>query len=103
MRNADFPNSLASRTLGRYVKDEGSIYVIGMLNDKKDGHGTLMLANGKKYIGPFKNDQVNGYGSYYWPSGAWYQGGYLDGKYHGYGRYHLPSGEEREYLHEAGV
>lgn len=34
-------------------------------DDNKEGHGTLFLSNGEKFIGTFDKDFVNGPGTYY--------------------------------------
>ena len=48
----------------RWEKYEGQF-----VEDFKEGHGTLYLANGAKYVGEFKQDMVNGNGTFYRTNG----------------------------------
>ena len=60
--------------------------------DKKHGKGTLVSPSGKLYNGEFINDLKEGYGIMNYPSGAIYEGYWKHGKMHGTGKYKYDSG-----------
>ncbi len=53
------------------------------IDDKREGHGTLLLTNGSKYIGLWANDNKHGYGTEFDPhgivlrEGLWQSGYYV--------------------------
>ena len=61
-------------------------------DDKRNGRGTLTLADGSKYEGEFRDDKRTGRGSLTFQDGAKYVGEFRDGKFNGRGTYTFPSG-----------
>ncbi|HKK79258.1 MAG TPA: hypothetical protein VJ933_06495, partial [Phaeodactylibacter sp.] len=53
--------------------------------DCVNGQGTLVRADGIKYVGQFKNGKFHGIGICYWPDGGRYQGEWEEGYPHGQG------------------
>lgn len=55
---------------------EGLIFFIlgEVSNGKRNGFGTLILANKDKYQGQWKNDLKHGIGYYYYANGEFYKG-----------------------------
>lgn len=62
---------------------DGSVYIGGIHNFKKEGQGTLTYVNGDVYEGQFADDQINGVGKLTYASGDVYEGNFENG---------LPSG-----------
>lgn len=58
----------------------------------RNGHGTLTLPDGAKYVGEFKDGKQNGQGTVTSPDGTKYVGGFKDGKPTGKGTTTLPNG-----------
>lgn len=63
--------------------------------DCVNGQGTLLQANGIKYVGQFKNGQFHGIGICYWPDGGRYQGEWKEGLPHGQGSRLLDNGKQQ--------
>ncbi len=59
-----------------------------------NGFGTLLFADGSKYVGDFKDGQRTGSGEYSWSDGGRYVGDFKDGKAHGYGTYLFADGSK---------
>ncbi|EGR30240.1 protein kinase domain protein [Ichthyophthirius multifiliis] len=58
--NTKFDYKDFSQIKNQWIKYEGEFNF-----DKKQGFGTIFLANGEKYIGNFKQDKIHGYGMFY--------------------------------------
>ena len=56
-------------------------------DDKANGYGIYLHANGAKYEGEWKDDLQNGYGIETWSDGSRYEGYYLVGKKDGKGQF----------------
>ena len=69
-------------------------YVGGKKDGKRDGQGTLTLANGEKYVGTFKDHKRNGQGTYTYINGDKYVGEWKDEKINGQGTYTYANGEK---------
>ena len=57
-----------------------------------NGHGTMIWANGDKYVGEFKDYKFNGQGVYTFANGEKYAGEFKDHKAHGKGTHTFPDG-----------
>ena len=57
-----------------YLDQEWISYEGGLVNDKKEGWGTLTLSNGERFEGQFKNDMIEGKGTYYQMNGSTFNG-----------------------------
>lgn len=55
---------------------DGSVYVGGLDDYKKEGQGTLTYANGDVYTGLFADDRKNGYGTLTYIGGDVYEGNF---------------------------
>lgn len=70
------------RTRGRLTEgntitySDGSVYVGGFEDYKKEGQGTLTYANGDVYTGLFADDRKNGYGTLTYAGGDVYEGNF---------------------------
>ena len=70
------------RTRGRLTEgntitySDGSMYVGGFEDYKKEGQGTLTYANGDVYTGLFADDRKNGYGTLTYAGGDVYEGNF---------------------------
>ena len=51
-----------------------------------DGHHTINLKDGDKYIGHVINEKFKGHGRYEWRDGKVYEGNWVDGKRNGNGK-----------------
>jgi hypothetical protein len=60
---------------GTTVDDGEEKYVGEFKDDRRNGHGTLTVANGKKYVGEFRDGALNGQGVLYKPDGTIEYGG----------------------------
>ena len=49
-------------------------------NDKRDGKGIMIFANGGKYEGEWKGDLMNGKGTYFFQNGDVFHGVWVYGK-----------------------
>ena len=56
-------------------------------NNKRDGKGQQIWADGSLYEGLWKNDKANGLGRLIHADGDVYEGEWKDDKAHGYGKY----------------
>lgn len=63
-------------------------------NDKANGHGKLVHADGDVYEGDWKDDKAHGRGVYIHQDGARYEGDWLEDKQHGKGKSGLMIGME---------
>ena len=52
----------------------------------RDGQGTLMYANGARYIGTYKEDFRDGDGQFFWANGNYYSGEWKESVMCGEGR-----------------
>ena len=60
--------------------------------DCKNGKGTFVWPDGKKYDGDWKEGERVGQGTSTWPDGAQYTGAYKNTKKHGEGTFIWPNG-----------
>jgi hypothetical protein len=80
---------------GTGVNVNGSNMYNGQWKDnKRDGEGTMVFANGDKYDGKWKDDKMNGEGIGIYKSGGEYNGDWKDDKRHGRGKYTYKNGVE---------
>ena len=71
---------------GKYIYENGEIYIGQWSNGKRHGKGILYYDNGKiAYEGDFVNDFYDGYGTYYYEKGGYYEGEWKKGKKDGKG------------------
>ena len=69
---------------GKQNFSDGSKYVGGWKDDKRNGHGTVISKNSEKFVGEWKNDDKHGFGALFYAdgsllfSGQWHQGSYLN-------------------------
>jgi hypothetical protein len=78
------------------IDTEGGQYVGEILDGKRHGRGTMLLANGHRYEGDWQLDQPHGHGTYFFRDESnFYQGMWLDGKRHGRGLLKLFGDEKR--------
>jgi hypothetical protein len=70
--------------------------------DCVNGQGTLVRADGIKYVGQFKNGKFHGIGICYWPDGGRYQGEWKAGYPHGQGSRLLGDGIQQTGRFERG-
>ncbi len=70
---------------GSVVYSDGSVYVGGMKDLKKEGQGRLVFADGTTYTGYFKDDLYDGFGTLVFADGTNYEGSFAGGSYHGSG------------------
>mgnify|MGYP000023500083 CR=1 FL=1 len=79
---------------GTLVNADGIKYVGQFKNGKPDGMGTLTLPDGVKYVGEFKDSRFNGRGSLINADGRKYVGKFKYGKYDGNGTLSWPDGKK---------
>jgi hypothetical protein len=60
--------------------------------DKANGYGVYVHANGSRYEGDWIEDKQEGVGSETWPDGSHYKGEYRDGKKNGHGVFNWADG-----------
>jgi len=59
---------------------DGAVYKGGKKNDKSHGKGSLIFAEGDKYVGDFENGDFNGQGTMYDKDGTViYSGKWING------------------------
>jgi hypothetical protein len=69
---------------GTYTDAYGDKYVGEWRNNKRNGDGVLILADGrKKYVGEWEDGEFHGEGTYTWPSGSRCVGQFKNGELHG--------------------
>ncbi len=78
----------------QYTWDNGTSYNGEWYNNKVNGEGTLIYANGDKYIGNFVSSKKSGYGVYTWASGDSFSGSWLEDRMSGLGTYKFKNGDE---------
>jgi len=79
------------------VFENGSFYLtyVGEFkDDKPNGQGTHIYANGNKHVGGYKEGRYHGQGTFTWADGDKYVGEYKDGNRHGQGTYTWTTGEK---------
>lgn len=62
-------------------------------NEKPDGFGVAIYANGNQYEGQWKNGNKDGQGKFVYHDGELYEGSFVRGKRNGYGVYKWKNGE----------
>lgn len=62
-------------------------------NEKPDGFGVAIYANGNQYEGQWKNGNKEGQGKFAYQDGELYEGNFVRGKRNGYGVYKWKNGE----------
>ena len=70
---------------GRLIHADGDVYDGSWKDDKAHGYGIYSHLDGARYMGNWKEDKQHGEGLETWPDGAKYQGQYVEGKKHGIG------------------
>ena len=83
---------------GTLILPDGRKYVGEFKDGKANGQGTAILPDGRKYVGEFKDGKANGQGTATWPDGRKYVGEFKDNKRHGQGTETSPDG--RKYVGE---
>ena len=63
-------------------------------NDKANGYGVYVHANGSKYEGDWRNDKQHGRGHETWQDGSEFHGFYVESKKEGKGVYTWPDGNQ---------
>ena len=71
---------------------DGSYYEGNFVNDKFQGKGTLVKADGTKIVGDFLANQINGKVVISYPKGDHYEGGMVNGLRDGSGKYTYAAG-----------
>jgi len=89
-----------------YSQARCSCYYNGGWRDGvKKGYGTMIYANGERYVGGWNNDMPEGHGELTWNQMDFpkYEGGWKNGVYEGFGRYFAADGScEYEGGYKAG-
>ena len=67
-------------------------------NNKREGYGKMIMANGDSYEGEFHNDSYCGKGIYIWANGNKYEGGFKNDKKEGKGKFTFANGGTIECL-----
>src|SRR6202035_3828672 len=71
---------------GKQIYSDGApVYEGSWKNDRREGHGVYVSANGDRYEGGWKGDKQNGYGLHT-TTETEYAGGWIDGIPNGHGR-----------------
>ena len=65
-------------------------------DNKANGKGRLIHADGDIYDGYWKDDKAHGFGEYTHTDGAKYEGEWVDDKQHGQGKEEWPDGAQYE-------
>ena len=81
---------------GRLIHADGDIYDGYWKDDKAHGEGIYSHLDGAKYEGEWKEDKQHGKGIETWPDGASYEGDYVEGKKHGHGKFTWADGSTYE-------
>mmetsp|Transcript_39533 Transcript_39533/g.60362 ORF Transcript_39533/g.60362 Transcript_39533/m.60362 type:complete len:217 (+) Transcript_39533:1125-1775(+) len=66
---------------------DGSVYLGGYADGKKNGIGTYQWNEGLSYAGEWKDNKINGIGIHKWMDGRTYQGEWEENNMHGLGIY----------------
>ena len=53
-------------TIGKFIYQDGSVYVGDLINGMPEGQGTVEYANGNRYTGGWKDNVPHGEGEFYW-------------------------------------
>jgi hypothetical protein len=77
---------------GTLTLANGDKYVGEFKGNRANGRGALTYANGDKYVGEFKDNFPNGQGTYTRVNGAKYVGEFKDDKFNGQGTYFAANG-----------
>ncbi len=80
-------NNDCQNGFGRYVYDNGDVYLGYYKDGKFDKFGVYVYNIGDTYIGGYKNDQKSGFGMYVWPDKTVFIGNYENDNYNGLGAY----------------
>ena len=75
-----------TRTMTVSMFYANGIYVGGMLNGKRHGHGRMAYVDGSVFEGEYKDGVKDGKGVYHFADGGVYEGNLTDGRCHGYGK-----------------
>ena len=87
-------DGVAEDVNGKFVFDNGNIYIGGFKGDMLNGQGNYSYNSGHKYVGEFKDNMFNGQGTFTSASGDVYSGEWLDNTYNGQGTYTFTSGSK---------
>ena len=79
---------------GSLVHANGEKYVGGFKNGEFNGQGTYTFPGGQKYVGEFKDHKRSGQGTLSYPNGEKYVGEFSDGEFNGRGIYSWPNGQK---------
>ena len=66
---------------------DGSSYIGGVRNGKREGYGLYSQKNGVSYVGTWKGGKKHGHGTYVWPDGQKYVGEWVEDVRTGHGKY----------------
>jgi len=61
----DILDNLTKVGSGKFIYDDGSIYIGEWINRKRHGQGTMTFSDGTKYVGAWLNDYKEGQGTLY--------------------------------------
>ena len=75
---------------------DGSLYEGDFANNKKNGYGRMVYANGKAYCGDWYDDMYDGDGTLELPTGDSYQGQFELGAMSGVGKFLYANGDSYE-------
>ena len=76
------------------LEKDAATYKGNYVDDKMDGKGKQVWANGDSYDGEFKNDLKNGQGVMRFANGDAYEGSFVNGRFHGEGIYTWKNSEK---------
>lgn len=81
---------------GVYRYQNGAVYSGQFSKQKPHGIGTLIFANGNKYVGEWKQNLKEGEGKMIFTSGETYSGQFVANRFQGYGIYQFKNGNRYE-------
>lgn len=81
---------------GVYRYQNGAVYSGEFSQNQPHGFGTLIFANGNKYVGQWNKSRKEGEGKVLFTSGETYSGQFIANRFHGYGIYQFKNGNRYE-------
>jgi hypothetical protein len=85
---------LAINTEEEFVVKQNGQFEGNIINNKKEGLGTIIFPDGRKYVGEFKNDKYCGNGIFTFENGEKYIGEFENDLYYGNGTLNFANGSK---------